>query len=133
MPLKAVADLFQAYLTANWTATVVVAYDTVADTPDVDAFLVQQYPVVLGTHPVLGRKFWEEGTYRLVLNVNRGIGQEQGLTWMDMLHALFNNIKFTTGSLETFTPDGAIIDDNNEEGDWIAYSLIVPYRYQYDA
>ncbi len=133
MPLKAVADLFQTYLAANWTETVIVDYDTVADTPDVDAFLVQQYPVVLGTHPVLGRKFWEEGTYRLVLNVNRGIGQEQGLMWMDTLHALFNNIKFTTGSLETFTPDGSVIGDQNEEGDWIAYSLIVPYRYQYNA
>ena len=131
MPSKAVADFFETYLAANWTETVIVGYDTVADTPDVDAFLVQQYPVVFGTHPVLGRKFWEEGTYRLVLNVNRGIGQAQGLVWTDQLHALFNNVKFSS-ALETLTPDGPIIDDNNEEGDWIAYSLIIPYRFQYN-
>jgi hypothetical protein len=132
MPIKAVADLFQTYLAANWTETVIVGYDTVAETPDVDAFVVQQYPVVLGIHPVLGRRFFEEGVYRLVLNVNRGIGVEQGLIWGDGLRALFNNIKFSAGKLETLTPDGPIVDDNNEEGDWIAYALIIPYRYQYD-
>jgi len=134
MPIKAVADLFETYLAANWTATLIVAYDTVAETPDVDAFLVQQFPIVIGTHPVLGHKFWEDGSYRLVLNVRRGIGLAQGLTWTDQLRALFNNkTKIGNAALETFTPDGPIIDDNNEEGDWISYSLIIPYRYQYSA
>ena len=131
MPIKAVADLFEARLAANWTETVIVAYDTVADTPDADAFVVQQFPVALGIRPLLGRRFLEEGVYRLVLNVNRGIGQEQGLIWSDGLRAIFNNVKFS-GQLETLTPDGPIVDDNNEEGDWISYSLIVPYRYQYN-
>jgi hypothetical protein len=131
MPAKAVADFFETYLAANWTETVIVGYDTVADTPDVDAFVVQQYPVVLGTHPVLGRHFFEEGVYRLVLNVNRGIGQAQGLLWSDQLRVLFNNVRFSS-SLETLTPDGPIVDDNNEEGDWIAYAVIIPYRYQYN-
>lgn len=133
MPSKNVADLFENYLAANWTETLIVAYDTGTDTPDVDAFLVQQFPVVIGNHPVLGRKFWEDGIYRLILNVRRGIGLAQGLSWTDELRVLFNNIKLTTGPLETFTPDGPIIDDNNEEGDWISYSMIIPYRYQYSS
>jgi hypothetical protein len=130
MPIKAVADLFETYLATNWTQTIIVAYDTVADAPDADAFVVQQYPVVTGTHPVLARKFWEEGVYRLVLNVRRGIGLGQGLTWSDALRVLFNN-KQIAASLETFNPDGPVVDDNIEEGDWISYSLIIPYRYQY--
>lgn len=132
MPMKAVADLFEDRLVTNWSATLIVPYDTIAEPPEVDAFLVQQYPVASGVHPVLGRRFMEEGVYRLVLNVRRGIGLEQGLTWSDALRVMFNNIKFDDGPLETFTPDGPIIDDNNEDGDWISYSLLVPYRYQYD-
>jgi hypothetical protein len=133
MPIKAVADLFEARLVAGWTETIIISYDTVAEPPDVDAFLVQQFPVVLGSRPVLGRRFWEDGVYRLVLNVRRGIGTAQGFTWTDELRTLFNNIKFASGQLETFTPDGPILDDNNEEGDWVIYSLIIPYRYQYDS
>lgn len=133
MPIKVVADLFEQRLVANWTATLIVSYDTVAEPPDVEAFLVQQYPVVLGVRPVIGRRFFEEGVYRLVLNVRGGIGLAQGLQWSDSLRLLFNSIKFESGGLETFVPDGPIIDDNTEEGDWIVYSIIVPYRYQYDS
>jgi hypothetical protein len=133
MPLKAVADLFEQRLIENWTETLIISYDTIAEPPDVPAFVVQQYPVVSGSQPVLGRRFFEDGVYRLVLNVRRGIGLAQGLTWTDELAALFRSFKFPSGQLETFVPDGPIVDDNSEEGDWIVYSLIIPYRYQYDS
>lgn len=133
MPLKRVADLFEQRLLSNWTACPVIPYDTIAEPPpDVPAFLVQQYPVVQGVRPVLERHFEEVGVYRLVLNVRRGIGLAQGLIWTDQLHELFNSIRFVENAvLETLVPDGPIIDDNNEEGDWIVYSVIIPYRYQY--
>lgn len=129
MPAKAVADAVQARLVANWTATVIIDYDTMANPPDLDAFLVHQYPVVTGTKPVLGRFFWEEGAIRFVLNVRRGIGLAQGLQWSDTLSALFRECKFS--GVQCFVPDGPVVDDNNEEGDWISYSIVVPYRYQY--
>src|SRR5678816_3595153 len=114
MPIKAVADAFQARLLANWTATEVILYDTMAEPPpDVPAFLVQQFPIANGTHPVLGRTFWEEGVYRLVLNVRRGIGLEQGLAWSDELIALFRDVKFS--HILTYVPNGPVIDDNIEE------------------
>lgn len=129
MPTKAVADAVQARLVAHWTATVIIDYDTGAYPPDLDAFLVHQYPVVIGSKPVLNRFFWEEGSIRFVLNVRRGIGLAQGLEWSDLLSALFRECKFD--NVRCFAPDGPIVDDNNEEGDWISYSIIVPYRYQY--
>jgi len=129
MPTKAVIDAVQARLVANWTATVVVDYDTNAYPPDLDAFLVHQYPVVNGVKPVLNRVFWEEGGIRLVLNVRRGIGLAQGLTWCDLLAALFREVKFA--GVQCFEPSGPIIDDNIEEGDWISYSVVVPYRYEF--
>jgi hypothetical protein len=129
MPAKAVADAVQARLTANWTNTVVVDYDTNAYPPDLDAFLVHQYPVVNGAKPVVGRIFWEEGGIRFVLNVRRGIGQEQGLEWSDELAALFRECKFD--DVQCFETSGPIIDDTIEEGDWISYAVIVRYRYEY--
>lgn len=133
MPARAVFNAVTTYLAAGWSATPIIAYDTLADVSTMDdAFLVVQFPVVNGIKPVLGRRYFEEGTIRLVLNVRRGIGPEQGLDWSDNLRLMFRDVKFG-GGLETFTPDGPPIDDNIEEGDWISYSIIVPYRYQYDS
>src|SRR4029450_3062612 len=129
MPAKAVIDAVQARLVANWTATVVVDYDTNAYPPDLDAFLVHQYPVVNGAKPVVDRVFWEEGGIRFVLNVRRGIGLAQGLEWSDELAALFREVKF--GDVQCFETSGPIIDDTIEEGDWISYAVIVRYRYEY--
>ena len=129
MPAKAVADAVQARLAANWTATVIVDYDTNAYPPDLDAFLVHQYPVVNGAKPVVNRIFWEEGAIRFVLNVRRGIGQSQGLEWSDSLAALFREVTFD--GVQCFETSGPIIDDTIEEGDWVSYAIIVRYRYEY--
>src|SRR5262245_37847915 len=129
MPAKAVIDAVQARLTANWTETVIIDYDTNAYPPDLDAFLVHQYPVVNGLKPVMQRLFWEEGGIRFVLNVRRGIGAAQGMLWSDELAGLFRYSKF--GGIETFETSGPIIDDTNEEGDWISYSIVVRYRFEY--
>ncbi len=131
MPAKAVADAVEARLIANWTATVIVPYDTIGETPDVEAFLIVQYPVVNGVQPVLERKFFEEGAFRIVLNVARGIGLEQGLTWCDTLKDIFRRVKFS--GVETFVPSGPVTDDNTDQGNWISYSIIVPYRYEFDS
>jgi hypothetical protein len=131
MPAKAVADAVQARLALHWTATVIIDYDTMASPPDLDAFLVHQYPVVNGSKPFLDRHFFEEGGIRFVLNIRRGIGLAQGLAWCDELAALFREVKFS--GIECFAPSGPIVDDNNEEGDWISYAVIVPYRYQFDS
>src|SRR5262245_47787284 len=121
MPAKAVADAVQARLQANWTATAVVDYDTTAYPPDLDAFLVHQYPVVNGVKPVLNRLFWEEGGIRFVLNVRRGIGLGQGLLWSDQLAALFREVKFS--GVQCFEPSGPVINDDIEEGDWVSYAI----------
>jgi hypothetical protein len=129
MPAKAVADAVQARLAAHWTATVIIDYDTMASPPDLDAFLIHQYPVVNGSKPVLNRLFWEEGGIRFVLNVRRGIGLAQGLDWCDDLSALFREVTFD--GVQCFVPVGPIVDDNSEEGDWISYAVIVPYRFEF--
>ncbi len=132
MPSKAVADAVEARLIANWTETPFIPYDTQAQPPDdAEAFVVIQYPVATGARPVLGRVFWDEGAFRIVLNVLRGIGLAQGLLWSDMLSDLYRAVKFD--GVETFVPDGPVIDDTIENGSWVAYSIVVPYRFEFVA
>lgn len=129
MPAKAVADAVQARLVANWTQTMIIDYDTRATPPDADAFLMTQYPVVNAEKPVIDRLFREVGGIRFVLSVRRGIGQAQGLAWADQLAALFREVKFS--GIQCWQPSPPIVDDNNEEGDWVLYAVIVPYWFEF--
>jgi hypothetical protein len=133
MPKKAVADAIDARLAAYWVATPVIDYDTTTEPPDdEDAFLVVQYPIANGVRPVLGRTFWEEGAIRFVLHVKRGIGKEQGLEWSDTLAHMFRAVRFQDIRIQTFEPDGPIIDDASYDGNWVIYATIVPYRFEFE-
>ena len=131
MPSKHVADAVNTRLADLWTATPVIPYDEQATTPDEDGFVVAQYPVVNGVRPVLGRLFWEEGWIRLVLSVKRGVGMDQGLKWADTLAHIFRSVKFD--GIETRQPDGPLVDDSSDNGNWILYSVLVPYRFEFES
>lgn len=138
MPSAAVDTAFKTRLRDLWTVSQVVGglgpsdpADTPADPPaGVDVFLVVQYPVVNAEKPGLGRRYFEEGAARLVLNVKVEVGLPQALAWADTLAALFRTQKFD--GVETFAPSGAAVDDANDDGNWFELSVIVPYRYQFD-
>lgn len=137
MPAAAVDSAIKARLAASWTESVVVGGSRPGDPSElatdppasVDAFLVVQYPVVNGAKPVLHGRYFEEGAARLVLNVKREVGIAVSLGWADTLAGLFR--EYRNGSFETFVPDTAVVDDANDDGNWIVYSVIVPYRYQF--
>jgi hypothetical protein len=131
MPSKHVADAVDARLADNWTATPIIDYDEKTHPPDdADGFLVVQYPISDGARPVFDRLFWEEGAIRLVLSVKRGVGKSQGLAWSDTLCHMFRAVKFD--GIQTFEPDGPIIDDATYDGNWIIYAIIVPYRFEFE-
>lgn len=131
MPSKHVADAVAARLSASWTATPIIDYDEQTATPDVDAFVTVQFPITTGTSPVLGRLFWEEGAIRLVLSVRRDLGKDQGLEWSDTLAHIFRTAKFD--GIETRQPDGPNIDDSTDNGNWLIFSVIVPYRFEFES
>lgn len=138
MPSAAVDTAVKTRLAASWSTTVVVGglgpsdpADTLTEPPeDVSAFLVVQYPVVNGDKPVLHGKYFEEGAIRLVLNVKRTKGLSQGLTWADSLATLFREYRNDAG-FETFTPSAPIINDASDDGNWMSFAVIAPYRYQH--
>lgn len=135
MPAAAVDAAFQAKLAASWVSIDQVVLDAngTETTPPQNAiaFVVVQYPVVNGEHPVIGRRYFEEGAARIVLNVKAQTGLATGLAMADTIAALFREVKLATG-VETFTPSGAIVNDINDDANWFSLSIIVPYRYQFD-
>lgn len=139
MASAAIDAAFKAKLLASWSVCPVVGGSKANDLPEtltepptnVDAFLVVQYPVVDGDKPVLNGRYWDEGGARLVLNVKREVGQTQALAWADTLRGLFREYK--SGSFETFVPDPPIVNDATDDGNWLSYSVIVPFRYQFNS
>lgn len=133
MARDAVASAFEARLGNPWNGLPVEGFDEVtAEPPDSDhGFIAVQFPVTNGEKPALSRHFLEEGTARLVLNVKKQAGLRQARQWADELADLFNNRKFS--GVQTFTPDGPIETDNNDDGNYIALAVVIPYRYQFQA
>lgn len=131
MPSPIVDAAFKSRLEANWTATPAIGVGDVNVPPsDGSSFLVVQYPVVNGNKPTLGRRYFEDGAARLVLNVERSIYEVDGYSWASVLASLFRDRKF--GGIQTFTPSGPIVNDAIQDGNLVELSVIVPYRYQFD-
>lgn len=123
---------FKARIAANFTTIPFIGISGVSEPPSSGSFGVIQYPVANGEKPSIGRRFFEEGGARIVLNVEKGPAEYDATnTWIPALASLFRDRQITTG-LETFTPDGPFITDDIDDGNFVLYSLIVPYRYQFD-
>lgn len=136
MPSLAVDTAFKARLTESWTATPFLGdgnlQDNLTEPPPGDAFLVVQYPITEGTKPVLSGKYFDDGAARLVLNVRRYVSQSQALMWADLLASIFREFRSVdVVGFETFIPSSPIINDAIDDGNFIEYSVIVPYRFQY--
>lgn len=132
MPKSAVADAFEAKIGTPWNGMPVEGFDEVlADPPaSTEGFIAAQFPVVSGSSPVLTRRKFEDGAARFVLNIKKEVGLKRARVLADGLADLLRRTKF--GGVETFDPDGPIETDNNDDGVYIALSVVVPYRYQFD-
>lgn len=135
MPSAIVDAAFRARIASSWSGPSLIGGNSTAQPPgDGSPFLVLQYPVVNGSRPVLGPRYFEEGAARMVLNVQSGTG-EAGLTAAlqsaDQLASIFRHVNLGNG-VETFAPSPPIINDANDEGNYFSLSVIVPYRAQFD-
>lgn len=132
MPSPAVDAAFKARILANFTTIPFIGVNGVTEPPtDGSSFGVIQYPVVNGEKPGIGRRFFEEGGARIVINAVRNIADADGMTWVATVKSLFNN-RNLGGGIETFTPDGPITNDAIDDADFVELAVIVPYRYQFD-
>lgn len=121
-------------LEALWTHTPVFDENVQGSTPaDGSAFLQVQFPYSTTERITFGAPganvYREEGAFRLLVQVERGTGGNQGRTWAAALEAMFLGKHF--GGVETFAPQTASSDDSNEDGQFWTLSVAVPYRYDF--
>lgn len=139
MPSAVVEAAFRARLEANWDIAngVIIGSNEVFDTPsDGSPFLIIQYPVAENRRPVLTRRRFEEGAARIIYNAQAGAGLAGPLAKADTIAAAFRGDKLkigTSSNVEVFEPSPPIINDDNEEGNYVEFAIIVPYRYQFNA
>lgn len=97
------------------------------------AFLSVQFPFSSSERITFGSPgsnlYREEGAFRLLVHVERGSGDEQGREWGAELETLFIGKQFD--GVETFTPQSAESDDENDNGQYFVYAVAVPYRFDF--
>lgn len=131
-PHFAVTQAFMDRLAAQWTATAVIGLNGVMETPsDGSAFVVLAHHEGIELKPsATTRRFFKDGRAELILHIPSGTGLSAGLTLATQLASLFREREFD--GVRTFTPSGPLIGDFNDEGNWLALRVLVPYRYQFD-
>ncbi len=138
MPSAAVEAAFRARLEANWNIAdgVILGSNDVFETPaDGSPFVIIQYPIAQNNRPVLTRRRFEEGAARIIYNAQANAGLEGPLAKADAIAAAFRGDRLKIGSalnVEIFEPSPPIINDDNEEGNYVEFAVIVPYRYQFN-
>ena len=131
MPAAAVYNAFYTRLREQWDeADAVIVEPNTLNAPPDGAFVMIQFPVANGLKPSLGRRFFEDGGARIVLNIPVGVGLSSGLTMADELASIFREVYFSP--VRTWEPSSPVINDTNDEGNWFELSVVVPYRYQFD-
>lgn len=130
MPEKSVDDAVKARLGAMWDKCPVVADLNVGPLPSAP-FVTVIYPVVNADQMSIGApgaNIWREsGVFLLVLNVERGTGAAAWLEWVRDLASIFRGKSFD--GVQTFAPSSAPLDNDNEDGNYYALSVAVPYQY----
>jgi hypothetical protein len=134
MAKLAVVTAVQERLEQNWTHCPVFDGNSSGSTPaNGSPFLQVQFPYATGDRITFGapgnNTHREEGAFRLLVNVERGTGEDQGRQWADELEALFLQKHF--GGVQTFTPSSASSDDSNENGQYYTLAVAVPYRFDF--
>lgn len=129
---KAVEDAVNARLAANWTATAIVADDTVdGGPPDGSPYVTVQYPVAQENQITIGAPgnnvFRETGAFRIVLNSPSGTGKDQVLVWMDQIRSIFRSKQFN--GVTTFAPSPGIESNANYIAGRFLLTCAVPYQF----
>lgn len=145
MPQKSVVDAVEHRLDTLWLAPEqimarvalhlpecpVFGINLQGDVPaDGSVFAEVQYPVAnVRQMDLAARRYREEGTIRLIVNAQRGLGVQDGLRLTDMLAAIFRSKKFD--GVQTWAPSTPIIDDRNDQGNYFPVSFSVPYHFYF--
>ncbi len=132
MAVLAVITAVESRLVAGFAEAPIIETNGGQEPPaDGSEFVVVQYPVANNEQMTLGRYYREEGAFRVVISAQRGLRENliKALGWADTIAALFRTQKFD--GVESWTPNLARLDDDNDEGNYYVISVVVPYTFKY--
>lgn len=130
MASRAVEDAIEAYLNSNWThlnECPVFVENKDSSTPDDGTpFLVLQFPLstvrrVCVSHPL----YREEGSFRIVINVERGEGTDKIRQYGEELADLFRDKQI--GPAFCRVPTEPFTDDQSDQGNYFVGSQVFPF------
>lgn len=134
MARQSVCDAVEAYLAAHWSEAEIFGENSEGSTPtDGSPFVVVQYPYVTSRQISVGtpgNNVWrDEGAFRIVIHVERGVGTKVGREWADQIAALFRGKDL--GVLRTWAPTAAVTDNRNPAETYYILSFSCPYSHDY--
>lgn len=119
-------------LRANWSHCPIFTENKETEQPanGADAFLVLQFPFSDPQRWSVGTKLYrEEGGFRIVISIPRGIGVDLMRTWGEELRTLFIDVKFD--GVECKVPSDPLSDDRSDAGPYYTAYMVCPYIYQW--
>jgi hypothetical protein len=131
MASRHVEEAVQAYLTTGWTDAPILVENEQGEGPeDGSPFVRLQFPASnVARWPVDQRYYREEGGFRLVIAVERGIGTQKIRDWGEELAELFRDREFD--GVITRAPSEVFTDDDSDTGNYFVGTMIVPYEYNF--
>jgi hypothetical protein len=133
MASKVTEDAIQAFLEANWTACPIFVPNVQGEAPQAGtAFIELQFPVADSTRMTVAKRLYrEEGGFRVLINVEKGLGSEPLRTWGETLVAMFRDVQI--GPVRCLVPSEPFVDDNSGEGNFYTAAFVVPFWRSYFA
>ena len=119
-------------LRANWSHCPIFTENKETEQPTngQDAFLVLQFPFSDPQRWSVGTRLYrEEGGFRIVISVPRGIGVDVIRDWGEELRTLFLDVKFS--GVECKVPSDPLSDDRSDAGPYYTAFMVVPYTFQW--
>lgn len=128
MASRAVEDAIDAYLTANWSTSPILTENQQGEVPgDGSGFIILQFPVSNVERVAVNERLYrEEGGFRIVIAVPRGVGTGTIRQWGETLAALFRDTR--VGPVECRVPSEPFTDDQSDRGLYFQGSMIVPFE-----
>lgn len=122
----------EARLRTGWTRCQIFTENKEDEQPanGMDPFLVLQFPFSDPQRWSVGTKLYrEEGGFRIVISVPRGIGVDTIRDWGEELRTLFLDVKFS--GVECKVPSDPLSDDRSDAGPYFSSYMVVPFTYQW--
>lgn len=130
---KAVRDKVKAYLTANWSATVVAGAENAVDNPptNLDPWLSYGFNTFGEVAQSVGAGcFRDEGIIEFYVYVPSGRSIDTGLTHAEAVRTMFRNLDLGDGvRCTTASPPESQVATS--DGNWFMFQVDVDYSYDY--